>query len=275
MVTSRLERAVVAALSRCLPAGFRHRQRAEWTGDLHALADGGTGPRWRYLVGAALTLPALRTAARRGALSHVDGPAVAIAPPALTAVARILLYGLGLPVFAWLLSVPLCYYLFGVPDRMAGIGGGLVDPKDLWPDGWAYYALLPLIFVLTFGAWAVALSGPFLVGAMGLAGVASGLIRRRRRVAHRMSVIVGVGLLAIAVAGAFTGIGISTDPFLDRGHNLFVGVLGLIALALGSAARTLGGRMRVALLVIGVAAVAVSVTSHTPTGEAMFLWFID
>ena len=59
------QRLVVTALSNLLPAGFRARQRAEWAGDLLALEDGPSGVRWRYLLGAARTLPALRAAAGR------------------------------------------------------------------------------------------------------------------------------------------------------------------------------------------------------------------
>src|SRR6266550_9581436 len=64
-----VDRVLVAALCSALPAHFRARQRAEWTADLLALAGGSA--RWRYLLGAAWTLPTLRALARR---AQVDGP---------------------------------------------------------------------------------------------------------------------------------------------------------------------------------------------------------
>lgn len=59
-------RAVLAVLVRLLPAGFRDRQRAEWSADLADLATEGTTARWRYLLAAAWTLPALRALVRTG-----------------------------------------------------------------------------------------------------------------------------------------------------------------------------------------------------------------
>ncbi|UQU67829.1 hypothetical protein COUCH_16800 [Couchioplanes caeruleus] len=66
MVTPLLERVAIALLARMLPAGFRDRQRAEWRGDLAELARHGRASRLRYLAIAALTLPSLHLAARRG-----------------------------------------------------------------------------------------------------------------------------------------------------------------------------------------------------------------
>ncbi|MFI1994792.1 hypothetical protein [Actinoplanes sp. NPDC020271] len=63
---SLLERAAVAVLGRLLPVGFRDRQRAEWSADLADLASEGGAVRWRYLLAAAWTLPALRSLVRRG-----------------------------------------------------------------------------------------------------------------------------------------------------------------------------------------------------------------
>jgi hypothetical protein len=61
-----LERATVAVLGALLPAGFRDRQRAEWSADLAELASEGGAVRWRYLLAAAWTLPALRSVVRSG-----------------------------------------------------------------------------------------------------------------------------------------------------------------------------------------------------------------
>lgn len=59
-------RVVVALLVRLLPAGFRERQRAEWSADLYELAAESVVVRWRYLLSAAWTLPELRAVVRAG-----------------------------------------------------------------------------------------------------------------------------------------------------------------------------------------------------------------
>ncbi|MEU4156929.1 hypothetical protein [Actinoplanes sp. NPDC026670] len=58
-----VSRIAVAALARLLPAGFRDRQRAEWSADLLELSP---RQRVRYLSSAAWTLPELRAAVRAG-----------------------------------------------------------------------------------------------------------------------------------------------------------------------------------------------------------------
>ncbi len=106
-------RAAVWVLSQLLPAGFRARQQAEWTGDLIALSASGAGGRWRYLFAAAWTLPSLRAHAQH---PGVDRPQAIVPMPTIsvTALKRVVLVGLGVPVVVWLLSVPLRYYLLDV-----------------------------------------------------------------------------------------------------------------------------------------------------------------
>ena len=112
-----------------------------------------------------------------------------------------------------------------------------------------FFALLPLIVVLTYGAYVVIMGGPFLIGAVGLAGVVVGLTQRGQSVAHRMSVILaGTSLMVAAVTALVAGVGLNTS--LARRPGTLVGVLGIVALVLGSGARTLTGRTRVALGVV-------------------------
>lgn len=264
----RLERAAVRGLARMLPTGFRDRQRAEWTGDLLALADRGTGQRWRYLLAAALTLPALRTAAQRGGLSQLDGPAVvASAPAVMTALARVLGFGLGVPIVGWIVTVPVRYFLFKPP--------GYGDPKDVWPHGWLFVALLPLIVVLTVGAYIVVFGGPALIGALGLAAVVVGLTQRHENALHRALVsLSGVGLLTVMMAAFATGVGLSTDD-TGRAQDGVLFALGILTVIVGLHASGLACRTRIAVTAVGFAAIAVTVASGTATGIVMLGWFLD
>ncbi|MEV0129878.1 hypothetical protein AB0H83_15635 [Dactylosporangium sp. NPDC050688] len=250
-------RLAVAVLAVLLPSGFRDRQRAEWTADLMTLPTG----RWRYLFGAARTLPALRAAARRAGLSR--GPAAAVrASLALAAPARILLAGLGWPVLSWLLVVPLPYFVFDIPDRIARTG--VVDPKSLWPGGVLFWVLLPLMLALTFGAY-VALAGGWLLAAtVGLAGAAVGAACRRIWLAVAGLALATLALLAITVVGL---------PMYDPGYG--AALLGTVAVGLGLWGRSLGRWQRGWLVVVGLAAAAVLVAHHTTLGAAMHAWYLD
>lgn len=153
-VVTRAQRGAIWLLCRFLPEGFRTRQRDEWTGDLIAI--GATG-QWRYLFAAAWTLPALRAHASK---PGVDRPhtMVASSMPAITA-SRIIVWGLGFPVLAWLIAVALRYYLLDIPGMFAGMAAGTYhgpfDPKELWPMDGLFVVLIPLWIALTVGAWAI------------------------------------------------------------------------------------------------------------------------
>ncbi|MEU2615802.1 hypothetical protein ABZ570_30160 [Micromonospora sp. NPDC007271] len=260
-------------LCRLLPAGFRNRQRDEWTADLLSFTSG-AGTRWRYLAGAAWTLPALRHAARRGGFADLS--AVAPVPDALTSVAHLFLLGLGWPVVSWLIMVPVTYLAADVPGRLARTGA-LVDPKSLWPADGPLAILLPLQLLLHTGAWATILGGPFLLGTFGAAGLVSAVVQRRRSGRYRL-VIAGVGLACLAltvVAGLAWSYGAfhPGTPDLDSGRT--AAVLGSAAGVLALAGRRLGARIRIALAALGVLAITVPFVHLTATGAAMLNWYLD
>ncbi|MFI5494187.1 hypothetical protein [Actinoplanes sp. NPDC051859] len=153
-----LERSAVAVLARLLPAGFRDRQRQEWTADLMTLSSTRAAVRWRYLLAAAWTLPALRSIVRTG---FGGGPFTATAAPTLVLVARVLTIGLGWPVISWLVAVALRYQLYDVPSRRAA--GISTATTDLWPSNGPLVVLGPLWGILEMGAWIAYMGGPFLI----------------------------------------------------------------------------------------------------------------
>jgi hypothetical protein len=110
-----VDRGVVAALARGLPSHFRARQRAEWTGDLLVLARDGRYIQWRYMLGAARTLPALRAAARRASADGVTSEAVGPSP-SLVLISRVLIITLLWTVVSWMVMRPGRYLFYG-PDR--------------------------------------------------------------------------------------------------------------------------------------------------------------
>jgi len=231
MVT-RGERIALTVLAGLLPAGFRERQRAEWTGDLLELADSTAAARRRYLFAAAWTLPALRGAARRGGLTAPE--TVVGAPATLLVLSRVLLVGLGWPVLSYLIAVPARYFLFDVPGRLARTGG-MVDPKDLWPDGWAFVALYPVILVLTFGAYVAILGGPLLAGTLGLSSLVVGVRRRGRT---RLALVLGgAAVLAVVLVSMAGGLPLTVVTDVDDGYGL--GLLGVAAVLLALLTRGL------------------------------------
>lgn len=264
------ERATVVVLCRLLPASFRSRQRDEWTADLLSFTNG-AGARWRYLASAAWTLPALRHAACRGGFADLS--TVTPNPGALASIAHLFLLGLGWPVLSWLIMVPVTYIAADVPSRIARTGA-LVDPKTLWPTGGPFVILFPLEALLSLGAWAVILGGPFLLGAFGASGLVLAVMRRRRSGRHRL-VIAAVGLVCLALT-IVTGLAWSYGAFypdLDSGRT--AAVLGIAAGILALAGRRLSARVRSTLAVLSVLSVTVPFVHLTTTGAAMLNWYLD
>jgi hypothetical protein len=264
------QRAVVAALARLLPAGFRDRQHAEWTGDLVALSDTGAGNRWRYLLGAAWTLPSLRAVVvRRGA---TGGPVLLTgAPAAMATIGRVLLVGLGWPVVSWWLAVFGRYTVLDIPGRLAANGGTPVDPKDLWPVDGPWIVLIPLWVLLSLGAGAAVVGGPYLVSSVGLAGLLAGPAQRRRTGRHRAAA--ALGGLAVLVAAQFVLSGRGHQD--DLGNGIAGAVLGAGAIVLAVAGRGIRGRVRFGLALIGAAAIGILAVDHSAMGPPMLSWFLD
>lgn len=261
----RVDHAVVSLLCLLLPVGFRARQRGEWTGDLMALARGNPAARWRYLIGAARTLPSLRSSISRRDATLIEVPAGVRAT-----VARILLLGLTWPILSWLLWVPARYFAFDIPGRL-GRSGHLIDPQTVWPFEGTPSWLLPLWIVPHFGAWAVVIGGPFLLAAVGVIGTVTAVLRRRHRRVHRLTVAVAA-LAAVLLTIAWTAVmhGLSTH---DDGY--IAGVLGVAAGVLGATTGNLRNRTRAALLILGVGAITVFLSFHTDAGISMLGWFKD
>ncbi|SCL27293.1 hypothetical protein [Micromonospora inyonensis] len=261
----RVDDGVVSLLGLLLPVGFRARQRGEWTGDLMVLAQGNPAARWRYLIGAARTLPSLRRSIGRRDATPIEVPA-----GVRQTVARILLLGMTWPILSWLLWVPARYFAFDIPGRRERSGYSIsIDPQTVWPFEGTPDWLLPLWIVPHFGAWAVVIGGPFLLAAVGVIGTVAALLRHRRRRVHRLTVAVAA-LTVVLVTVAWTAVmqGLSTH---DDGY--IAGVLGIAAAVLGATTSNLTHRTRVALLILGAGAIAVFLSFHTAAGIAMIGWF--
>lgn len=266
-----VERAMVWVLCRFLPDGFRGRQRGEWTGDLLAMADAGAA-RWRYLLAAAWTLPALRAHARS---VGADASTPALRPGLrVTTLARALLLGLGAPVLSWLIAVPVRYYLLDVPGRLANKYGDVpVDPKELWPTDGALVVLTPLWIALTLLTLVVWI-GPLLLCAIGMAIAAVGPIQRGASHRYRLTAgLVGLAVVVLAAVVAVVALALVADYVADLG--VVAALLGCLAIGLALRARGLILPTRLALVLIGCLAIAVYVTHQTAAGEAMLVWFMD
>ncbi|MBG6140206.1 hypothetical protein [Longispora fulva] len=256
-------RFVVGLLCTALPAHFRARQRAEWTADLMQI----TGPaRWRYLFGAAWTLPALRLLARR---ARTDGSGiVAPAGPLVALTARTLLVGLGWAVLCWVVMLPGRYLVLDIPARMAS--GAQFDPKWVWPMS-DMPALLPAQIALYWGGMAASMDFPFVFGltliALVVIALERGLPWRERLwvAAPRMAVVAFAGIV-MTVADAFLAMVV--------GLGVGLGLAALVALWLGSAGHGLSTGRRVGLRVLGLAALAVLIVNQT-VGHAVVVWFMD
>ncbi|GIH02578.1 hypothetical protein Rhe02_06450 [Rhizocola hellebori] len=270
---ARAERAMIAVLSRLLPAGFRDRQRAEWTGDLVELSAAGARARWRYLFAAAWTLPALRAHAGK---PGVDRPTT-IVPPSLTATLLVqkILVGLGLPVVCWLIAVPFRYFLLDIPARLAPDSGMPFDPKDLWPIDGPFIFLMPLWVVLSFGAWALIFDW-MLVGWLGVTALLLGLTQRGAGWRSRAtSGLIGAAVVAIALQGLGVRIGLGSGSSPYQGMGLATAVLGGVAIIAGVSMRGISRRSRVLVLLTGLAAVTIYFWNQTPMGIDMITWYMD
>lgn len=261
----RLEGAVVALLCLLLPAGFRERQRGEWTGDLLVLAEGNPAARGRYLLGAARTIPSLRSA-----ISRRDDALLEVPPGVRATLARVFLLGLAWPILSWLLWVPARYYALDIPGRLARIDYAL-DPQSVWPFDSSPLWLAPLWAVPHLGAWAAVLGGPYLLAAVGAVGTATAALRRRRRRVHPLTVALAAlfAVLGVVLLAAFP----SGSLGVDDGST--AGLLGAAAVLLGITTRNLRNGSRAALLLLGLGAIAVFLTFQTAPGTAMIVWFMD
>jgi hypothetical protein len=264
---------VIRALCRLLPEGFRARQGAEWTGDLVALSPSGSGTRWRYLLAAAWTLPALRAHAGKAA---VDRPPTMVAPSLpVTTLTRVVLVGLGLPVLAWLIAVPLRYYLLDVPARIAPYSHMPFDPKDLWPMDGPFILLVPLWVLLGLGAWAMMFDW-MLVAWVGMAAAVLGSAQRGAGWKHRLaSSVIGAAIAIIAIAGFRTRQELGPVFSPEPGKGLTAVALGGIAVIIGLGVRGVSGRSRIAMVLAGLIAIAIFAWHQTPTGLAMIYWYMD
>ncbi len=229
---------VIAALAAALPAYFRDRQRDEWTADLLVMSTSQGGPaRWRYLLGAAWTLPSLRRLAR-GARNAGSGMAPPAAPAALTT-ARVLILGVSWPLLGWL-------GVFIVPDLARATG---------------------LFAVLTVGAWANMI-GLLAVACMGLVTLAIAVLEWRRTTRHRLRAA-GIGMVTLFAVVVFQCL-----AFLpDRG--VIVAALGCAGAWLSFKATNLPRRYRIALRVVAVAALSVAIINWTPWGASLGSEFLD
>ncbi|WP_285691722.1 hypothetical protein [Actinoplanes sp. NBRC 103695] len=225
-------------LAATLPADFRDRQRDEWTADLLVLSDSPGGPaRWRYLLGAAWTLPSLRRLAKGGRTTG-GGLTPSATPTAVTA-ARVLIPSVSWPLLGWLgaLLVP----------HQAGAGG--------------------VFTVVMVGAWANMI-GLLAMAGMGLITLMVALLEWRRTARHRLRTagIGGAVLLTVVVFQCLA--------FLpDRG--IIVAVMGGAGAWLSYAAASLPRNYRIALRVIAVVGLAVAVVNWTPLGAGLGSEYLD
>lgn len=271
------QRAVVGTLCWLLPAGFRQRQRAEWTGDLLAMSAAGAGAaaRRRYLFAAAWTLPSLRAHARR---PGVDRPH-AMVPPAVPVamLARIIAFGLGGAVVCWLIAIPLRWYLLDMPARLAMPGRPLpFDPKDLWPTEGAFVVLWPLWIVISIGAW-VFVVNLALAFWLGITTAVVGATQRAARRAERvMTALLGAVITTLAFlvfANPFPYVHVPHYVYVP--HGLAPAILGAIAVLFGIAARRLTRRMRIVIVLAGLGAIGIFASYFTELGAAMLQWHSD
>ncbi|MGH3715723.1 MAG: hypothetical protein ACRDT4_20030 [Micromonosporaceae bacterium] len=267
-----VQRLLVGALGRALPPHFRERQRAEWAADLLLLAGEPRLSRWRYLLGAAWTLPALRTVARDPSATGLTGGVVRPAGAAITTVARVLIVILVWALAGWLVVIIGPYLILDIPGRMATEPGFYMGPEEVWPDWPMFVLMIPLVL----GGWLSISSAP--VGPFfGVAILAVAVFERRRSWLHRMvvagvAVVVGVLPISLSILAGRTGwIGWGLLPF----NGLGIALLGLVGVITALAGRSLPRRTRVVLGVLSAAALVTFAVHQTPFGTAMITWFMD
>ncbi|GAB1641334.1 hypothetical protein KRMM14A1259_17570 [Krasilnikovia sp. MM14-A1259] len=254
-----VEPAVVAALSRLLPAGFRARQHDEWTADLLDLADAGPAARWRYLFAAAWTLPTLRSFARRGTAAGSAGLHAAVPSAGLQLIARIMVAGIGVPVLGLTVT--------GLLNWASFMGS--------WPDSVKW----PLWLLLVLPAAVLWEGGACLV--VWLALLATIMVSWQRSMPLRQRRIVRLAGLAtvVVVSGAITLQDIDGRGWLGTvigglsstvGTAATTGLLGMAGVMLAARSRTLSRRLRVVLAVAGVLALATVALHHTPVEDMIW-----
>ncbi|MDG4829300.1 hypothetical protein O7627_08275 [Solwaraspora sp. WMMD1047] len=232
------QRWMIAALAAALPAHFRDRQRDEWTADLLVLSASPGGPaRWRYLLGAAWTLPSLRRLAKGGRTA--DGGLATPATPAALTAARVLIPSVSWPLLGWL--------------------GALAVPHQARTGG--------LFTVVMVGAWANMIGLLAVVG-MALVTLVVALLEWRRTARHRLRTA-GIGMAMLFAVVVFQCL-----AFLpDRG--IIVAMMGGAGAWLSYTAPALPRHYHIALRVIAVAGLAVAVINWTPLGAGLGSEYLD
>jgi hypothetical protein len=263
----RVDRLLVIALGSALPPPFRARQQAEWAADLSDVTSQGGSARWRYLLAAAWTLPALRSLAR-----HADVGGHGVSPPAAPTtrtLAWVLVVNSGWSLLSWLLVIAGPYLTLDVPAmQAAGIDS---DPKGMWPIADASLPA-PLRVALEVGGQAATSVDLLWAPVVVVVTVGSMLLSRRQTGHDRLSTL-AAGAVIATVALALTAVELFVSLITT------VNGVALSTTALAAAALAIGGfglprRWRIALGLLAAAGFAVAVTDNT-FGSAMVIWFRD
>jgi len=262
MVTARrIDRVVVAALGSALPPPFRARQQAEWAADLADLARGDRpAARWRYVLAATRTLPALHALARH---AQVDGPR-SVSPPVLPTTRML----------AWVVATSLGWTLLSWSTVIAGpylAAGANPDPSPTWPIADRLLPA-PLKVALQLGGYAAAGMDLLLVAVAAVVTAGFLLLSSGRGWRDRLNTLARGGLiamvtLAVTVVDMFTSLATTLN-----GLALSLTAVAAVGLALGRFG--LPRRWRIVLGVLAAAGFAVVITDNT-FGSAMIVWFRD
>ncbi|MEV8506553.1 hypothetical protein AB0368_17325 [Actinoplanes sp. NPDC051475] len=259
-VAAGAERAAVAVLARMLPAGFRDRQRAEWTADLLEVAVRGRVAQWRYLFAAAWTLPTLRSFARKGAAAGAGGLRDVVAAPAgLRLIARTLVASVAVPALCVAVSMVLSQDFVRLPQVLRA---------------WDEIPLQVLYLALRIPALAIWYGGAALVAWLALIVMVLGPLQRGLRAGRR----VAAGLAGLATVAALVVITFWLNQYpggrlhsaldwlvnADGDTGAMTGLVGAASVALSVRGRTLSRRIRIALTVAGIAALTLTVLHYSP-----------